>query len=147
MLEPENSPTRLVDAMPEVFVSTVAISREVSRRTKAGRLRKLASRLYTSNLDEPAETLVRRNLWEIVAGFFPEALIADRTAFEIGPAEDGSVFLVAKRGRLVVLSGVLLYVRRGAAPLVTDRALLGGLFLSSTARAYLDNLRRVASTI
>ena len=127
--------------MPEAFVSTVAISREVSRRVNAGRLRKLASRLYTANLVEPAEAVVRRNLWDIVAGYFPGALLADRTAFEIAPAEDGSVFLVTRASRAVALPGVTLRARHGAGPLASDRPFLSGLFLSSTARAYLDNLR------
>lgn len=127
--------------MPEAFVSTVAISREVSRRVKAGRLRKLASRLYTTNLAEPAEAVVRRNLWDIVAGYFPGALVADRTAFEIAPAEDGSICLVAPVSRIVALPGITLRTRRGAGPLASDRPFVNGLFLSSTARAYLDNLR------
>ncbi len=120
-------------------MSTRAISREVSRRVKAGRLRKLASRLYTSDLQSPPEAIVRRNLWDIVAGYFPGAVLADRTAFEIGPAADGSVCLVTERGGDIVLPGARLRPRRG--PLLpSDRPFLNGLFLSSTARAYLDNL-------
>ena len=87
----KNSPSRLLADLPEAFVSDTRISREVSRRVAAGRLRKLASRLYTSNLDDDAEVIVRRNLWSIVAGFFPGALVADRTALEYEPASDGSV--------------------------------------------------------
>ena len=137
----ENSPARLVEDMPEAFVSTTAISREVSRRLKAGRLRKLASRVYTTNLNDPPATVVRRNLWSIVAGFFPGALIADRTALENEPAPDGSVCLVTESGDPIALPGITLRPRRGIGPLPTDRPFLNGLFLSSTARAYLDNLR------
>ena len=151
---PKNSPARLVDAMPEAFVSNTAISREVSRRLQSGRLRKLASRLYTTNLTDAAEAVVRRNLWHIVAGFFPGALIADRTALENEPAPDGSICLVTERGGTVALPGITLRPRRGVGPLPTDRPFLDGLFLSSTARAYLDNLRpsrtrasRVARTL
>lgn len=135
----ESSPARAVDAMPEAFVSTQAISAEVSRRVKAGRLRKLASRLYTSDLRSPPEAVVRRNLWDIVAGYFPGAVVADRTAFEIAPAADGSVCLVTERGRDIVLPGARLRPRRGPR-LPGDSPFLNGLFLSSTARAYLDNL-------
>ena len=151
---PKNSPARLVDAMSEAFVSTTVISREVSRRLESGRLRKLASRLYTTNFTDAAETVVRRNLWHIVAGYFPGALIADRTALENEPAPDGSVCLVTNRGGAVALPGITLRPRRGVGPLPTDRPFLGGLFLSSTARSYLDNLRpsraragRVARTL
>ena len=127
--------------MPEAFVSSSAISREVSRRVKAGRLRKLGSRLYTTNLTDAPAAIVRRNVWDIVAGYFPGALIADRTALENAPAQDGSVCLVTERGSTMTLPGVALRPRRGKGPQESDRPFLNGLFLSSTARAWLDNLR------
>ena len=135
------SAVQCVDAMPEAFVSSTAISREVSRRVKAGELRKLGSRLYTTNLVDAPEAIVRRNLWDIVAGYFPGALIADRTALENAPAEDGSVCLVTESGRALTVHGVTLRPRRGAGPQEFDRPFLNALFLSSTARAWLDNLR------
>ena len=131
--------------MPEAFVSTLAISREVSKRFRAGRLRRLASRLYASNLVDSPAAIVRRNLWSIAAGYFPGALIADRTALENAPAADGSVCLVAPSGGPVALPGVVLRPRRGPGPQPSDRPFLDGLFLSSTARAWLDNLQRSRS--
>ena len=127
--------------MPEVFVSRAPISAEVSRRVAQGRLRKLASRLYTRNLHTEAEALVRRNLWDVVAGYFPGALVADRTALELEPAPDGSVCLVTPRGADIELPGIVLRPRRGATPTPDDRPFLGELFLCAPARAYLDNLR------
>ena len=135
------SAAQTLDQMPEAFVSGTAISREVSRAVKAGKLRKIASRLYTRNLTDKPEAIIRRNLWNIVAGYFPGALIADRTALENAPAEDGSVCLVAERGNDVELPGLVLRPRRGKGPLPTDRPFIAGLFLSSTARAYLENMR------
>jgi hypothetical protein len=46
----------------EVFVSTAAKSVPVSRAVAAGTLRKLGSRLYTTNLSEDPASLVRRHL-------------------------------------------------------------------------------------
>ena len=127
--------------MPEAFVSNAGISKEVHRRVAAGQLRKLASRLYTSNLEDPAEAVVRRNLWSIVAGYFPGAVVADRTALELAPASDGSVCLVTAQGTDVELPGIVLRVRRGAPPQEDDRPFMGqALHLSSSARVYLDNL-------
>jgi hypothetical protein len=137
----EFSAAQTLDQMPEAFVSGTAISREVSRAAKAGRLRKLASRLYTRNLTDAPEAVVKRNLWTIVAGYFPGALIADRTALENAPAEDGSVCLITGRGNDVKLPGLVLRPRRGKGPLPSDRPFIAGLFLSSTARAYLENMR------
>ena len=138
---PEKSPARIVDSMPESFVSNARISNEVIRRVKAGRLRKLATRLYTRNLKEAPEQIVLRNLWTIVGGYFPGAVVADRTAMELKPAADGSVCIVTPRGRNIALPGVVLRPRRGAPPQDDDRPFMGQhLFLSSTARTYLDNL-------
>ena len=145
---------RILSELPEAFVSNTAISGAVSRAVRAGELRRLASRLYTKNLEDPPEEVVRRNLWGIVAGYFPGALVADRTAFEAAPALDGSVFLVTERGRTVELPGIVLRPRRGAGPADTDMPFVGGLYLSSMARAYLENMRpsrarsgRVARTL
>ena len=49
--------------MPEAFVSSAELATAVSREVKAGRLRKLGSRLYTRNLKDPPEKIVQRNLW------------------------------------------------------------------------------------
>ena len=77
----------------------------------------------------------------MVAGYFPGALVADRTALELEPAPDGSVCLVTPRGADIELPGIVLRPRRGAPPTPDDRPFLGELFLSAPARAYLDNLR------
>ncbi len=132
--------------MPEAFVSNARISSEVSRRVADGRLRKLATRLYTRNPVDDASDIVRRNLWAIVAGYFPNALVADRTALELAPAQDGSVCVVSARGAEVELPGVVLRPRRGAPPQADDQPFMGQmLFLSSPARAYLDNLHHSRS--
>ena len=61
-------------AMPEVFVSNSELASSVSRELKLGRLRKLASRLYTRNLAEPPERIVQRNLWPLVAAYLNMAI-------------------------------------------------------------------------
>ena len=128
--------------MPEAFVSDATITRAVSHRVKAGKLRKLASRLYTRNLtDPPEEAVVKRNLWHIVAAYFPGALIVDRTALENAPAGDGSICVVSEARRNIQLPGHTLRPRRGLAPLPSDRPFIAGLFLSSAARAYIENMR------
>ena len=132
---------RMLNELPEAFVSHTAISRVVSRAVRAGGLRKLASRLYTKNLDDPPDEVVRRNLWGIVAGYFPGALVADRTALEAAPAPDGSLCLVSERGKTTELPGVVLRPRRGTGPITSDMPFVGGLHLSSRARAYLENMR------
>ncbi len=102
-----------LENLPEVFVSTSEISSFVSKEVARGNLRKLASRLYTKNLIESPEKLVKRHLWPIVASFFPGALIADRTAIENTPAADGSVFLISNKKGTLKLPGITIKPRKG----------------------------------
>lgn len=133
-------PKNPLDGLPEVFVSNAAIASAVSRAVAQGRIRQIGTKLYTFNLDDPPEGIVRRSLWELVASYVPGALIADRTAIENRPASDGSIFVVSDRKRDIVLPGITIRSRSGLPPLESDRPFVGGLFLSSTARAFLDNM-------
>lgn len=135
-----------LDDLPETFVSTLETTKLASKAVRAGKLRKLASRLYTRELKGAPELIVRRNLWPIIAAYFPDALIADRTALEGAPAKDGSVFLVSKKGqRDVALPGFTLRPRQGAPALPSDLPFMGVLRLSSPARSLLDNFAQSRS--
>lgn len=127
-------------AQPEVFVSSSALSKAAGAAVARGELRKLGSRLYTRNLTEDPERLVRRYWYFLISGYYPDALIADRTALENKPAADGSVFLVSDGTREVELPGLIFRPRKGPPAIATDRAFPGGARLSSIARAYLENM-------
>jgi hypothetical protein len=129
-----------LDQLPETFVSTSGTTKLASKAVRSGKLRKLASRLYTRDLTSAPADIVRRNLWPIVAGYFPSALIADRTALEGVPAKDGSVFLVSQeRHSDIVLPGFTLRPRGGAPAQPSDVPHMGVVRMSSRARALLDN--------
>src|SRR5258706_6441167 len=123
--------------MPEAFVSSAELATAVSREVKVGRLRKLGSRLYTRNLTDPPEKIVRRNLWPLVASYLPGALIADRTALENQPAADGSVFLAADHKRDIPLPALTPRPRNGPPPLDSDPPFIATLPLASTPHAFL----------
>lgn len=129
-----------LDTLPEVFLSTTAQSSAVSRAAANGRLRRIGPKLYTKNLADPPEQIVRRHLWPLVAAYVPGALVADRTALENVPAPDGSIFVVSDRVRDIDLPGATIRTRKGPGRQPEDRPFIGGLFISSTARAFLDNL-------
>jgi hypothetical protein len=133
-------PKNSLAGLPEVFLSTTAISTAVSRAVSNGTLRQIGSNLYTFNLADPPERIVGRHLWQLIAAYLPDALIADRTAIELRPASDGSIYVVSDRKRDIELPGVVIRSRSGPGPLEADRRFVGGLFLSSPARAYLDNM-------
>ena len=140
---PPTTRTFSLETQPEVFFTTTERSRAVRSLLRAGKLRHVAGRLYTKNLDDPLEEVVRRRAWDVAAGLFPGAVVADRTAFEMRPSGDeGSVFLSAATQRVVRLPGLVLNARRGPGPATGDQPFMGeGLFLSSWPRRFLDNMR------
>lgn len=127
--------------LPEAFLSNTSLTKAISRAVKTGKLRKLASRLYTKNMMDPPELIIRRNLWVIVAAYFPEGLIADRTAIENQKTSEGFIFLISPQKHKIKLPGITLCPRKGHPPLPNDRPFIGGLFLSSQPRAYLENIK------
>lgn len=130
-----------LENLPEVFVSNSRLAPLAARELKRKRLRKIASRLYTKNLTEPPEKLVKRHLWPIIAAFFPGALICDRTAIENIPAPDGSIFLISNKKSSLKLPGITIKPRKGIGPIEGDLPFINGLYLCSPARAYLENVR------
>lgn len=126
----------------EVVLSNTQASAAIRRRVAAGRMRKIAPRLYTTNMIDAPEAIVRRNLWPIVALFCPGAIITDRTAIESRPASDGSVFVIHDRLTDVSLPGLRIRPRRGPAATDDDRPFIDGLRMASPGRALLENLVR-----
>jgi fido (protein-threonine AMPylation protein) len=130
------------EAPAEVFIP--ADARWASRAAQRGELRRLARGLYSTNLDEPAERLLRRRWYDVAALYFPEAVVVDRSAILSGPAPDGSLFLdsgpTPANPRPVRLPGLVLRPRRGPGPVAGDMEFIA-LRMSSPARAALDNLR------
>src|SRR3546814_488875 len=130
-----------VHEMPEIFATEPATYEAVSRATKAGSVRRIVSNIYTRNLSAPLDSYVRTNLWRIASLLFPGAVLAGRTAFEYVPTADRSVFLTATtRYDIELPGGIVLKVRKGPGALDGDRPFLGGLFVPSVARAYLENM-------
>ncbi len=125
----------------EVILSDKASADGIYREVLQGKLRKLASKLYTTNLDDTPDSIIKRNLWQILGLLEPNALIADRTAIELKPTEDGSVFIISDRKRDIKLPGITIRTRKGHKSLPGDKPFLDGLFLSSVARGYLENMR------
>jgi hypothetical protein len=128
--------------LPEIFMPDD--SRWASRAAARGEIRRLARGLYTRNLDEPPEQLVRRRWYDVAALYFPGAVIVDRSAALSGPAADGSLFLdIGERPvnpRAVDLPGLTLRPRNGPGPVEGDGE-FAELRISSLARSLLENLR------
>ncbi|MEX2639177.1 MAG: Fic family protein [Balneolales bacterium] len=133
--------SRFPDKLPEVFLSNAKISSGVSQALKEGKILKIASRLYTKNLKDEPEQIVARNWHHVLKAYFPDALIADRTALENKPAVDGSVFIISSKKRSIQLPGIFFKPRKGYGPLESDRTFIHDLRISSEPRAYLENIK------
>ena len=127
--------------LPEIF--RPEDSQWASRAAKRGEIRRLARGLYSTNLDEPAEQLLRRRWYDVAALYFPGAVLVDRSAVLAAPAADGSLFLdVGRRpvsSRPILLPGLTLRPRKGTGQLPGDGELMS-LHIAGQARTALENL-------
>ncbi len=132
---------KLEHYLPEVFLSTTETTDRIRSWVKRGSARKVGPRLYTSNLTDQLDVVVRRNLWQIVGLLFPNCVIAHRTALEARPSVDGVVFLAAPYTRTVTLPGLVIRLIKGPGQLPGDRPFVGELWYASRERAILENLK------
>ncbi len=120
-----------LELLPEVFVSSTEISSQVSQAVSEGKLKKIASRLYTKNFVDDPEVIVKRNWFNLLKEYYPDALIADRTAFDNRPAEDGSVFIISNKKRKTELPGITFNPRKGHGKLNRDLPFINDLYITS----------------
>ncbi len=117
------------------------VSNQISKLLKEGIIRKIAPRLYSPNLVEPIEEIIRRNLFQILGNLYPGALLSHRSAFEFQPTKTGQLFLTTTYTKKVKLPGLTLHFLEGLAPIEGDNKFSGELYFSQKARAFLENLQ------
>jgi len=116
-------------------------SRQVSKLEKEGRIRKIAPRLYSTNLDDSPEDIVRRNLFSILGNLYPQAVLSHRSALEFKPTSTGQIFITYKYTKKVELPGITIRFLGGNGPIEGDNRLSGELYASQRERALLENLQ------
>ena len=120
--------------------SNSAKSQAIRRAIQANKLRKLAPRLYTTNLLNTPESIVKRNLYLILGELFPGAILSHRTALEGGPTQDGLIILSYKYTKKMSLPGLTIRLVEGPSAQTGDTPFMGKLFIASRARTVLENL-------
>ena len=108
---------------------------------KEGTLRKISSKVYTTNMEDSAETIVSRNLFYILGQLFPHAVISHRSAFELKPTDTGEIFLTYKYSRNVKLPGITVHLMEGPMGTEHDMPFIENLYVSSNERRMLENLQ------
>jgi fido (protein-threonine AMPylation protein) len=117
------------------------LSKQISRLEKAGKLRKISSRVYTPNFSESIETIIRRNLYSIMGKLYPGAILSHRSALEFQPTSSGHIFLTYTYTKKINLPGITLRFMEGPGKMEGDTLFLGGLYASQFERALLENLQ------
>lgn len=72
-----------------------AEARPIIKAEKSGKLRKIASKLYTTNMIDAPENIVRRNLFDILSWRLPGAIISHRSGATLRPTENGNLYLTS----------------------------------------------------
>ena len=121
--------------------SDSGISKQISKMEKEGKVRKIAPRIYSSNLEDSIEDIVRRNLFQILGNLYPGSLLSHRSAFEFQPTEAGYLFLTFKYTKKVELPGITIRFQEGPNPIDGDNPISAKLFVSQKPRAFLENLQ------
>lgn len=121
--------------------SDSVISRQISKLEKAGKIRKIAARVYSSNLTDSPEDIIRRNLFPILGNLYSGALLSHRSALEFKPTSTDQIFLTYKYTRKVELPGITIRFLAGPSPIEGDTTFSGELKVSQRERAFLENLQ------
>jgi hypothetical protein len=121
--------------------SDTTISRNINKLEKQGTLVKIAPRIYTPILNEPAEDVIRRNIFQILGHQYPGILLSHRSALEYKPTATGDLFLTYNYARKVSLPGITLNIMDGIEPIEGDNQFTKDLFVSQLERAVLENLQ------
>lgn len=128
--------------IPEILFPGIDISE--SRRKKMvreGSIRKITSMVYTPNMQDALEDIVRRNVFQILGTLFPHAVISHRSAFELKPTEGGDFFLTFNYTKIVRLPGLKVHLIEGCGRCERDLPFIGNLYISCAERRILENLQ------
>lgn len=121
--------------------SDKAESKRIAKLVKEGIIRKIAPKIYSSNLTDQSENIVRRNIFIILGRLFPKAVISHRSAFEFKPTPGGHIFLTYSYTKNISLPGITVHLMEGKGGMPEDTPFIEGLYLSRPERAFLENMQ------
>ena len=114
---------------------------KISKLLKEKKIRKLAPRIYSTNLEENPSEIVKRNILEILSNLYSGAVLSHRSAFEFKPTSTNQIFVTHSYTKKIKLPGVIINFLKGNGPVKGDNKLFGELYTSSKERAFLENLQ------
>ncbi len=129
--------------LQEVVFSTsnTIQSKQILKLEKAGKVRKIAPRIYSPNFTDSAGDIVKRNLFAILGKLYPGSLLSHRSALEFKPTSTGHIFLTYTYTKKISLAGITLRFMEGHKPIEGDNIFSGELYASQLERALLENMQ------
>lgn len=115
-------------------------SKRIKSLEKKGQIRKIAPKIYTSNLQDSEDIIIRRNWLQILSSQYPGAMLSHRSALEYKPTQNGHIFLTYTYTKNIKLPGLIIHFFKGS-PVAGDRNFFGDLYVSQESRAFLENLQ------
>lgn len=98
-----------------------AESMMIRRYVDSGKLVKLAPKVYTTNLKDSPQTIIRRNLVELLAWRFPGCILSHRSAQTLTPTEKGNVWVTYTfTKRIEDYPGLVINVLQGPSAINSD---------------------------
>lgn len=116
----------------------------ISKAEKKGKLRKIAARLYTTNMVDSLENIVRRNLIDIIEWRLPGAIISHRSAATLKPTEKGNMYITYSFNKKIgSIPGIILNVSKGHEPISSDIKFgSSNIYASSEYRWFLEVMQK-----
>jgi Fic family protein len=125
-----------------IFNSTdLSLQRRIKKLEKAGKIKKIAPRIYTSNLNEIPEIIIKRNLFTILGNLYPGAVLSHRSALEFKPTPNNQLFVTYLYTKKINLPGITIHFIKGLSAIEGDNPLSGDLYVSQLERALLENMQ------
>lgn len=121
--------------------SDKTLSKQISKLEKEKAIRKIAPRIYTSNFEDKAEQIIKRNIFSILGELYPNAVLSHRSALEFKLTSTDQIFLTYTYTKKIRLPGVTIRFLKGPGPQDGDRAFTGKLYVSQQERAFLENMQ------
>lgn len=125
--------------------SNKAASKKVQTHLKAGLLKEIAPRIYTSNLTDDPAKIVLRNWFIILSYLYPDSILSHRSAIEIRPTK-GHIYLTYTYTKNVSLPGLMVHLLKGPDKEHGAARFFEKLYRSTEARALLENMQQTRST-
>ena len=122
--------------------SDKSLSQQRTSMIKKGLLRKIAPKIYTTNLEDEPDVIIRRNVFYIIGQLYPQAVISHRSAYELKPTADGDIYLTYTYSKNISLPGLKVHLMEGPKGTEHDMPFIENLYISSLERRTLENLQK-----